>query len=146
MQKQEFEMSKNLLKDVISKQTGSLTKALKELVQNSRDAGATEINIEIKEDMAIVEDNGRGMTPEEIDKYFRVFGETLKRDDKEVDGQFGMGRGQIMNFGITVWRTQKSKITVDIKKYLGYELKELKTNYNGCKVKDNTKSMFLERQ
>lgn len=133
-QVQEFEMSKNLLKDVISKQTGSLTKAIKELVQNSRDAKATIIKIDITEESVIVEDNGRGMTPKDIETYFRVFGETAKRDNEEVDGQFGMGRGQIMNFGVCVWRTQKSKINVDIKKFLGYELKQLKTNIKGCKV------------
>lgn len=133
-QVQEFEMSKNLLKDVISKQTGSLTKAIKELVQNSRDAGATVIKIDITDKLVIVDDNGRGMTPKDIETYFRVFGETSKRDDEEVDGQFGMGRGQIMNFGICIWRTQKSTINVDIKKFLGYELKQLKTNIKGCKV------------
>lgn len=134
MTKQEFDMSKNLLKDVISKQTGSLTKAIKELVQNSRDAGSTEILINIAEDKLIVSDNGRGMTPKEINVYFRVFGETLKRNSEKDDGQFGMGRGQIMNFGVCVWRTQQSKIDVDIRKFLGYDLKELKTSLKGCKV------------
>lgn len=134
MTQEEFEMSRNLLKDVISKQTGSLTKALKELVQNSRDAGATVINIVINENEVIVEDNGRGMSKEDIYDYFRVFGETTKRDNDENLGQFGMGRGQIMNFGICIWRTKHSKISVNIREFLGYNIDALKTNVKGCKV------------
>lgn len=134
MTQQEFEMSKNLLKDVITKQTGSLSKAVKELVQNSRDAGSTTITIEVSENQLTVDDNGKGMTPKDIEEFFKVFGATAKRGNKDVDGRFGMGRGQIMNFGLTTWNTLKSKITVDIRKFLGYDLKTLKANKRGCKV------------
>jgi len=134
MAQEEFEMSRNLLKDVISKQTGSLTKALKELVQNSRDAGATVINITINENEAIVEDNGRGMSKDDIYDYFRVFGETNKRDNDEDLGQFGMGRGQIMNFGTCIWRTKYSKVSVNIREFLGYNIDALNSSVKGCKV------------
>lgn len=134
MEKEEFVMSKNLLKDVITKQTGSLTKAIKELVQNGIDAEATEISILIKDDQVIVKDNGNGMTPKEIKTYFKVFGDTAKRDTQENIGQFGMGRGQIMSFGVCTWKTLNSVIVVDIKKFMGYEITERKKAVNGCKV------------
>ncbi len=123
----EFDIDKkNLLKDVISKQTGSLNKAIKELFQNSFDAGATEIKVDINVKGLRFRDNGAGMDQEEIRKYFTVFGATNKRDDNSKTGNFGMGRGQIFNFGRVLWKTQNSAMVVDIKKDLEYKL--LKTN------------------
>ncbi len=123
----EFDIDKkNLLKDVISKQTGSLNKAIKELFQNSFDAKATEIYVDINTKGLRFKDNGAGMNTEEIRKYFRVFGATNKREDSSKTGAFGMGRGQIFNFGRVLWRTQNSAMVIDIRNSLEYKL--LKTN------------------
>ncbi len=134
----EFDIDKkNLLKDIISKQTGSLNKAIKELFQNSFDAGATEIKVIVNSKSLRFIDNGCGMNKEEIDKYFRVFGTTEKRNNSKKTGAFGMGRGQIFNFGNILWKTQNCVMTVDIKKSLDYTFEEtdkFMENINGTDI------------
>jgi len=131
----EFDIDKkNLLKDVISKQTGSLNKAIKELFQNSFDSGATEIKLSINTKGLRFTDNGKGMSFDEINKYFRVFGATLKRDDGTKTGAFGMGRGQIFNFGKVLWRTQNYAMIIDINKSLDYLLLETNKFVKGTDI------------
>ena len=132
----EFDIDKkNLLRDVISKQTGSLDKAIKELFQNSFDAGATRVDVVIKSKTLSFKDNGCGMSKEEIHKYFRVFGATQKRDDSQKTGTFGMGRGQIFNFGYITWKTKNFEMRVDIKKDLSYIFKEVNDYIDGTEIK-----------
>ena len=131
----EFDIDKkNLLRDVISKQTGSLNKAVKELFQNSFDAGATEIKVNLSTNELIFIDNGCGMDADEIYKYFRVFGATQKRGDGGKTGTFGMGRGQIFNFGFVTWKTQNYKMTVDIKTSLDYNIEEVEEFIDGTEI------------
>ena len=113
-EKQEFEMTKGLLSDVMRKQAGSLEKAVLEAVMNSVDAGATRINITIREDSILIEDDGAGMDKWEIDEYFKKFG--LKDDDiEEKDfGKFRIGRGQIFNFGVNIWHTNDYVLIVNL--------------------------------
>ena len=100
---------KNILHDVITKQTGDMNKAAKELFQNAFDAKADEISVELDQENLVFTDNGCGMNKGQINKFFRVFGATQKRGDAEQIGAFGMGRGQVFNFGITTWETQNYK-------------------------------------
>ena len=131
----EFDIDKkNLLQDVISKQTGSLNKAIKEMFQNSFDAEATEIDVILKRETLRFIDNGFGMNVEQIDKYFRVFGATLKRNDRTKTGAFGMGRGQVFNFGVVEWKTQNYVMTVDIRKSLDYRIEETDDYIDGTDI------------
>lgn len=130
----EFEMSRKLLQSVISKQTGSIVKAVKELIQNAWDAGATEIEVILTKKAVVVKDNGIGMSKSDIDKYFKVFGDTLKANNSKDIGEFGMGRGQIMPFGRCLWNTRNSSLYVDIQKFLGYREFERKQYIEGTVV------------
>jgi len=131
----EFDIDKkNLLRDVISKQTGSLNKAIKELFQNSFDAKATQIDVILDYNSLRFIDNGCGMNNEEIDKFFRVFGCTLKRCDDTKTGAFGMGRGQVFSFGVVSWKTQNYIMTVNIRKSLDYVLEETDDYVDGTDI------------
>ena len=131
----EFDIDKkHLLGDIISKQTGSLNKAIKELFQNSFDARATEIEVTMNTKGLRFIDNGTGMNKEDIHKYFRVFGATAKRGDITKIGKFAMGRGQIFNFGKVLWKTQNYAMVVDIKKNLNYTLIETNKFIKGTDI------------
>lgn len=114
MERQEFETTEGLLKDVMRKQAGSVEKAVLEAVMNAIDANATEIRVDLKEDKLTIVDNGKGMEKSEVDKYFKKFG--LKDDDiqEKEFGKFRMGRGQIFNFGVNVWHTQDNMMIVNL--------------------------------
>ncbi len=132
----EFDIDKkNLLRDIISKQTGSLDKAIKELFQNSFDAGATRIDVILTAKTLTFKDNGCGMNAEEIHKYFRVFGSTQKREDSRKTGVFGIGRGQIFNFGVITWKTQNCIMRVDIRQSLDYIFQETNDYIDGTEIK-----------
>ena len=113
-EKQDFEMTKGLLSDVMRKQAGSLEKAVLEAVMNSVDAGANWINIEITQNHITIEDDGAGMERREIDEYFKKFG--LKDDDinEKEFGKFRIGRGQIFNFGVNIWHTNDYVLIVNL--------------------------------
>lgn len=110
----EFETTKGLLSDVMRKQAGSLSKAILEGVMNSVDAGADEIKIDIAEEQVVIDDDGDGMSEEDIRTYFKKFG--LKDDDVENKqfGKFRMGRGQMFSYGRNIWKTGNHVLVVSI--------------------------------
>ena len=58
----EFQMHPNLLKDVITRQAGTISKAVLEGVMNSIEAGATKVEIELRAAYLTISDDGRGFT------------------------------------------------------------------------------------
>ena len=125
METRQFVMSKNLLYDIIQRQAGTVEKAWLEAVQNSIDANSTIIDFKIQTEMFAIIDDGKGMSRDEIIKYFEVFGDSAKRGREDKLGNFGMGRGQIFAQGIVGWGTNDNIMIVDVKeKGLNYELKK----------------------
>ncbi len=72
---------------------------LKELINNSYDADATQVDVFVKPDAdrIIIEDNGHGMNREEFEKHFSVISESHKRDDADLTPS---GRPKIGKIGI----------------------------------------------
>lgn len=122
-----FGMHANLLYDVITKQAGTIQKAILEGVMNAIDAGAKSCRIKLDRRSFSIEDDGRGFRDrKEITDFFEVFGTPHVEGDARY-GRFRMGRGQIMAFGANVWRSNGFEMHVDIKKRgLDYDLVEHK--------------------
>ena len=143
---QPFRVNENLVRTLIKKQAGSLQKAILECLCNGADAGADRIDVEFGEDMRslVIRDNGRGFASrEEIDKHFGEF--AFGHDSAEekaygrVYGTFGLGRGQIMSFGETTWRTngfQMEVVGVEAKEGVpGYRVSEVEGEpLRGCRI------------
>ncbi|MEO9849220.1 MAG: ATP-binding protein [Reichenbachiella sp.] len=132
----EFAVDRNIINHVISSQSSRPEDAIKELIQNSMDAGATLCVIELDKEGFTVEDNGKGFSSKkEVTEYFGKFGTPHTECDEQRFGRFRMGRGQIMNLASTKWRSNKFKMTVDIKKNgLEYELAKEDELANGCSI------------
>ncbi len=148
-EKRIFTTSPELLWDVVSRQAGTVEKALMEIVQNSIDAQSKCVNITITQEKIVAKDDGIGMNKEEILKHFEVFGQTFKRGDESYLGAFGMGRGQVFSKGNTKWYTQNFVMLVDIKKNgLTYELIEENKSILGTliEVKLYNKVKFLDKK
>lgn len=133
-----FKMHPGLLKNVIAQQAGSLEKAFLELIMNSIDAGATRIDITMDNGVFSIKDNGKGLgSREDIEANFQHFGTPHEEGDAEF-GRFRMGRGQIMPFAKTTWRSGYHVITTDLNDMnsdnLGFELKEVSEFFSGCQV------------
>lgn len=143
-----FGVDKSILRNLILQQSGSLKKAITELVMNEIDAGADEISIEISDDgrNLIVSGNGRGfVTLEDIKKHFGTFGFSHETEDElalgRKYGRYGLGRGQIFAFGGSTWETNEFKMMVDFKSWdpkqqdLPYIVEtHPKTLHKGCKI------------
>jgi hypothetical protein len=137
---QSFEMHPALLRDVIKRQTGSLDRAVLEAAQNSVDAGASAMEITLTRDKLVVSDNGRGFTSsDEILANFKTFGRPHEASEAKVFGTFRMGRGQLMAYGINIWKTNQFQMIVDLGEdtaldKLGFELTTLEEPVPGCQV------------
>lgn len=131
----DFTMDKNLLLSVIKSQAGTLSKALLEGVMNSIDASATRVDLTVTTEGFTITDNGRGFaSEEEIRNLFGRFGTPHKEGDATY-GRFRMGRGQLMAFAATVWRSGTFEMKVDIEKDgPSYELSRLPTPVKGCVI------------
>lgn len=98
----------------------NLMRVFEELVANARDAMATVVKVAIDEDMIIIEDNGEGMTKDQLVKFFYIShsdkeNQPIKtRGDikREVIGKFGIGKLTLYrlckSFEITSWRDGKA--------------------------------------
>lgn len=95
-----------------------------ELVANARDAMATGVKIKIDDDKIIFEDNGEGMTQEELVKFFYI-SHSQKEDaikktrgtiQRDLIGKFGIGKLTLYrlcrSFEIVSWRDGKSSRAV----------------------------------
>lgn len=134
-ERRRFGMHANLLYDVITKQAGTLQKAILEGVMNGVDAGATRIEITLTPETLTISDDGRGFRDrDEIEQFFETFG-TPHQDGDARYGRFRMGRGQLMAFGKNVWRTNTFRMAVDIKgSGLDYELSAIAPPQPGCTI------------
>lgn len=114
MVKHNFEATEGLLHDVMRKQAGTVEKAVLEAIMNSVDAGAETVKHQVSVDQLILEDDGAGLTRDEVLEYFKKFG--LKDDDvhEKEFGKFRMGRGQIFNFGVNIWHSGDNLMVVDL--------------------------------
>ena len=131
-----FTMHPKLLLDVVSRQAGTLSKAILEAVMNSIDAGATRCDITLKAGRVTVVDDGKGFrSRDEIEQFFEVFGQPHEASEGKRYGTFRMGRGQCFSFGRNLWRTGTFKMDVDIKERgLEYELLTHETAQPGCHI------------
>lgn len=131
----EFTMDPNLLVSVIKSQAGTLSKALLEGVMNSIDAGASTVSLTVHEKGYVIEDNGTGFkSREEIEAWFGRFG-TPHAEGDATFGRYRMGRGQLMAFSITKWKSNNFQMDVDIEgNGLTYELTLLSDKVSGCRV------------
>ncbi|WP_209044927.1 ATP-binding protein [Rhizorhabdus histidinilytica] len=134
-ERRRFGMHANLLYDVITKQAGTLQKAILEGVMNGVDAGATRIEITLTHETLIISDDGKGFkNRNEIEQFFETFGTPHQEGDARY-GRFRMGRGQLMAFGRNIWRTNIFEMAVDIKgRGLDYDLATLATPQPGCTI------------
>lgn len=135
MEYAEFTTDPNLLVSVIKSQAGTLSKALLEGIMNSVDAGASSVKVTLSCDQFLIEDNGRGFRSEdEIRQWFGRFGTPHKADDATF-GRFRMGRGQMMAFARTEWRSGHYSMTVDIENEgLRYGLTRHDDFVKGCRI------------
>ena len=131
----EFKQHPNHLRNTVLRQAGTLWKAILEGVMNSVDAGATHCHITLDKDMVTITDDGRGFqSREEIADFFQTFG-TPHEDTDATYGEFRMGRGQIMAFGVNTWHTNNYVMDVDIRdKGMTFDLEEVKQSTNGCNI------------
>lgn len=131
----QFTVDSNIISHLITHQAGTPNKALMEIVMNSVDAGATQIDIEATDRTFSVKDNGSGFTNrDEVINYFGRFGTPHEKGDATF-GRFRMGRGQIMAFSKCSWRSSSFEMKVDIKQNgLTYDLDEGLIDYQGCFV------------
>lgn len=123
VEKRRFGMHANLLYDVITKQAGTLQKAILEGVMNGVDAGASRIDVTLDMETLTIVDDGKGFVGRrEIEDFFETFG-TPHQEGDATYGRFRMGRGQLMAFGANTWRTNQFRMDVDIKAHgLDYDL------------------------
>jgi hypothetical protein len=131
----DFKMHQKLLADVITRQAGSLEKAVLEGVMNSIEAGAKKIDVQLCGNYLGISDDGKGFqSREEIEKWFETFGTPHEVSEGKRWAQFRMGRGQLFAFGRNEWQTNRWSMKVDVHKHLGYELSELPKAHKGCAI------------
>lgn len=126
-----------ILLTLIREQAGSVDKAMAELVMNSVDAGARRIDITISETRFTISDDGRGFAERsQIETFFEKFGTPHNTEDA-IYGRFRIGRGQIMCYAKTIWRSGPFEMRVNIadaQTDLGYELLTHLESASGCRI------------
>jgi hypothetical protein len=110
-----FKAHANLIVQAISRQAGSLGKAVMEGVMNSIDAGSTRIEVTATEETIQIRDDGRGFTAQTVDDFFEWLGAPHEDGDARF-GSFRIGRGQCFSFGVNRWRSGALQMDVDFKR------------------------------
>jgi hypothetical protein len=110
-----LQMHPRLLWDVITKQAGTLQKAILEGAMNTIDAGATRCDITLDRSSFSISDDGKGFKDmAEIENFFETFGYPHDKGDATY-GRFRMGRGQMFAFGANRWSSNEFRMDVDLK-------------------------------
>lgn len=131
-----FDVDKNIIWSLVFKQSKSLSGSVVELIQNSFDAGATSVYLNLTETGFTISDNGKGFkSREEIENWFEVFGYSGRDAEENKFGRFRMGRGQIMGHAKTIWKSGEFQMSVDVKNHgLNYTLNSSLEPTNGCYI------------
>lgn len=112
--RREFTVDRSILASIIKAQSGTVEKALVELLTNAVDAGATKLDITLTQQGFTVADDGSGFASIAVfDEFFGRFGFDHSMLDRTY-GRFGIGRGQVMALAKTQWRTADFSAHVDI--------------------------------
>ena len=93
----------------------TIAACIKELVSNGLDAGASRIEViyNLKNRSLVVQDNGRGRSPEDFQRDLMNVGNSSKRGDKSKIGRYGIGMmsplGKCTRFVFTSWDGRKDQ-------------------------------------
>lgn len=133
-----FKVHPGIIKTLIREQAGSMPKAFSELIMNAVDAGATRIDLTIDRSGAFtLRDNGKGFKDRyELEAFWETFG-TPHEENDAFYGRFRIGRGQIMSYASTQWRSGHFEMKVDLEREdetFGYEFTEHPTYQSGCTI------------
>lgn len=122
----EFQVDQSAVATFVHSQNGCIGRSIIELISNAIDAKSEGVSVVINETGFKVTDAGKGFgTKDEVTRYFGTFGTPHEAGDS-VFGRFRIGRGQIMQFGRTVWRSNSHEMIADIEnKGYGFEYREL---------------------
>lgn len=136
-----FRLHPSILLTIMEEQAGSLFKALAELIMNSVDAGATAIHISLDVNGFTITDDGQGFSSRnQIEEFFEMFGAPHVEGDA-LFGRFRIGRGQIMSYAKTTWRSGPFEMAVDIRgavtenNGISYKLSTHSRAQEGCYIK-----------
>ena len=112
----EMRFDMNTLQHLGIKMYTQIPAALSELIANAYDADATEVHITIDKEKIVVEDNGDGMTFDEVNDNFLVVGRNRRRDgdgptklERRASGKKGLGKLALFGLGkeITIRTTKQ---------------------------------------
>jgi hypothetical protein len=131
---EKIKVGTSLIKQLSTTFYPNLRMVFDELVANARDAMATVVKIHIGEDKIIFEDNGEGMTKEQLVKFFYI-SHTGKEEGiirtrgnirRAIIGKFGIGKLTLYrlcnSFEIITWRKDSaSKANFDFEEFEGNE-------------------------
>lgn len=130
-----FEVDTKIVNDLIYRQNGTISTALRELVMNAFDANSEKVEILLWAEGFEVKDSGDGFEDEvAIMRNFKRFG-TPHTEGDAVYGRFRIGRGQVMAFAKTTWHSKNYQMITDIKSGdAGFMFKKDAEPYDGCHV------------
>ncbi|CAD0358988.1 hypothetical protein CFBP498_43100 [Xanthomonas hortorum pv. vitians] len=131
-----FELDPQIIHHIIYSQAGSIGKAIIELLMNSVDAKASNVQLSISRTGFSCHDDGQGFASrEDVIRYFGRFGTPHEEGDATY-GCFRLGRGQIMAHASTTWHSNVWQMTVNTR-VMGYhyDLDEVQAHSPGCAIK-----------
>ncbi len=116
-----------------------------EMLMNACDASATRVEFQTKTDKEgrllnlTVRDNGRGFDPDRAAEVFGILGlphtEAEDSTRNTLFGQFRMGRGQMLQYGVVTWLSGNHRFDVDVQQYgLQFQHTLAKAPTLGCSV------------
>lgn len=112
-ERRSFALHHSLIRTLILDQAIGLEAALRELVMNAVDAGATAIHITLDRDGFEIRDDGRGMgSRDDVLRNFECFGQP-QEDLWKAFGRYRLGRAQILGYAATTWRSGTLQMDVN---------------------------------
>jgi hypothetical protein len=131
-----FDVDKDIIWSLVFKQSKSLSGSVVEVIQNSFDAGAKSVHLNLTETGFTIKDDGKGFkSRKEIESWFEIFGYSGRDVEENKFGRFRMGRGQIMGQAKTVWKSGEFQMSVDVKNLgLNYTLNSGLESIDGCYI------------
>lgn len=124
--------------EIITKQYPYISDVFREILTNSIDAEATNIEIEIYKNgiggisKVLITDNGYGMTKDTVVNIFSQIATDNKAKNHNQIGQFGVGRFSVYTLGSLInWET-KAKISTDKLSIINFTISDDNTNNVAC--------------